>query len=266
MTATSCPKAPRRFSRISSSRATHMGIAMDDIGNLLRDFYVAYGMTDEGPPAGLNVSALVGNDSISPEESNLLRTVLNDSVLRRQFQVCRGILDDLANRLTGEELLREISGLSLTSDRQFEELSSGVFWLALASSLDRRDGEIPITPFDRQLDLPLPVKVRMTVQGSLVLRLYVALVYMREGTLADLIGRGARDGNPCCGQVRKLLNADYVRRIRNALSHGSFSSCIAGIAFRDDQGVLVATPGFMNWLNTWLMLIQLQVLAASAKN
>lgn len=79
---------------------------MDDIGDLLRDFYAAYGMTDEGPPAGLNVSALLGNDSVSSQESNLLSTALSDPVLRRQFQACRRILDDLANRLTGEELLR----------------------------------------------------------------------------------------------------------------------------------------------------------------
>jgi hypothetical protein len=236
---------------------------MDDVGNLLRDFYAAYGLTDEGPPAEFNVSALVGIDSVPFQELNLLRTALDDQMLRRQFLACRGILDDLANRLTSEELLGELSDFPLASDQQFEDLSSGVFWFSLASSLDRRDGEMPITPFDGHFNLDVQAKIRMTVHGSLVLRLYVALVYMREGVLADRIERGAKSGNPCCGRVRKLLNSDYVRRIRNALSHGSFSPCIAGIAFRDEHGVLVATPGFLNWLCTWLMLIQLQALAAS---
>ncbi|MGB7583512.1 MAG: hypothetical protein WBM11_01610 [Terriglobales bacterium] len=106
----------------------------------------------------------------------------------------------------------------------------------------------------------------MTVHGSLVLRLYIALVYMREGTLNDLIAASARAGGPCSGRVRKLLNSDYVRRIRNALSHGSFYACIAGIVFRDDGKVIVATPGFLGWLSTWLTLIQLQALAASCRN
>ena len=143
-----------------------------------------------------------------------------------------------------------------------EELSNGVFWFSLASSLDKRKHGLPTTPFDKHMDLPLPLKIRLTVEGTLVFRLYIALVYMREGLLSDLITQGARAGKPCCGRVNKLLNSDYVRRIRNALSHGSFSSCIAGIAFRDDNGTIVATPGFLNRLCTWLMLIQLQSLAS----
>jgi hypothetical protein len=196
----------------------------------------------------------------------MLNDALNDTGLRRQFSVCREILDDLATRLTGEELLRELSSVVAASDRDFEQLSSGVFWFALAASLDRRENGLPSTPFDEHLDLPLPLRVRLTMQGSLVLRLYVALVYIREGVLHDLIADGCRAGNPCCGRVRKLLDCDYVRHIRNALSHGSFSASVAGIVFRDDQGVVVGTPAFLSWLSTWLMLIQLQVLSANSRS
>jgi hypothetical protein len=140
-----------------------------------------------------------------------------------------------------------------------------VFWFALAGNLDAREGGLPATTLDEAIDLPLPLKVQMSVHGSLVLRLYVALVYMREGILADLISESSRAGGQCSARVRKLLNSDYVRRIRNALSHGSFLPCVAGIVFRDDHGPIVATPGFLNWLCTWLMVIQLQALAASAR-
>lgn len=108
-------------------------------------------------------------------------------------------------------------------DGDFEQLSSGVFWFALATSLDRRQSGMPTTPLDSDLDLPLPLKIRMATHGSLVLRLYVALVYMREGPLHELIEGGARAANPCCGRVRRLLNCDYIRRIRNALAHGSLT-------------------------------------------
>ena len=195
----------------------------------------------------------------------MLNDALNDTALRRQFSVCREVLDELATRLTGEDLLRELAAVAGASERDFEQLSSGVFWFALAASLDRRENGLPATPFDEQLDLPLPLRVRLTVCGSLVLRLYVALVYMREGVLRDLIRDGCRAGSPCCGRVNKLLDCDYVRRIRNALSHGSFSACVAGIVFRDDRGVVVGTPRFLSWLATWLMLIQLQALSALSR-
>ena len=120
-----------------------------------------------------------------------------------------------------------------------------------------------MTPLDAKVELPTPLKVQMTVQGSLVLRLYIALVYMREGVLAELIAASARAGGPCSNQVKKLLSLDFVRRVRNALSHGTFSPCLAGLVFRDERGAIVATPGFLSWLCTWLMLIQLQALVAS---
>ena len=241
-----------------------MQVSRDVIGALLREFYAVYGRPEEGPPPGLNVSAVMGVSSVEKSELHVLRGALADQALRRQFVTCNSILEDLATRLTGEELLQELCGIPLPA-HAFEDLSCGVFWFALASSLDGRDGAIPATPFDKNVDLPLPVKLKIAVEGSLVLRLYVALVYMREGVLSQLVAQSARAGGRCSGMVRKLLSSDYVRRIRNAPSHGSFSSCIAGIAFRDDGGVVVATPGFLNWLSTWLTLIQLQALAASSR-
>ncbi len=238
---------------------------LDDVGDLLRCFYGTYGMPEEGPPAHLNVSSLIGDVPVSKSEFDLLREAVNDGTLHRQFRDCRDILEDLATRLTSEELLRELHGIPLPSKDAFQQLSSGVFWFALASSLDSRKEGLPTTPVDETVSLPLQIKVQMAVHGSLVLRLYVALVYMREGVLNDLLTESARAGGPCSGRVRKLLNSDYVRRIRNALSHGSFSASIAGIVFRDDHGAVVATPGFLSWLSTWLMLIQLQALAATSK-
>lgn len=236
----------------------------DDIGDLLREVYDTFGMPGEGPPAGLDVTALMGA-GVPEADLDVLRAALRDQVGRRQVSDCRAALDDLATRLQGEELLRELSVVSSQERHGIDVLSSGVFWFALAGSLDSRNGSLPVTPLDETVDLPLPLKVQMTVVGSLVLRLYVALVYMREGVVADRISAGARAGGPCSGKVRKLLGSDYIRQIRNALSHGSFHPCIAGIVFRDEHRMIVATPGFLSWLCTWLMLIQLQALAAGAR-
>jgi len=246
-----------------------MSLDHDAVGNLLREFYSVYGMSDEGPPQDLNVSAVLGTDDFPKDDYELLTSALSDNTLRREFLNCRNLLEDLANRLTTEELLHEMSSISL-SDREAEELSSGVAWFTMAASLDKRQDGSLITPFDEQLALPLPLKIRLVVQGSLVLRLYIALVYMREGALNNVVSRASRSGNPCSARVQKLLNSNYVRYIRNALSHGTFSTCVVGIVFRDEESkkktIVVATPKFLEWLCLWLMLIQLQVFSAVLKD
>lgn len=230
---------------------------------LLRKFYGAFGLPNEGPPPLFDVSPVAGAlASLGDSELEPLRRALDDNKLLQQFSSCRKLLDDLANRLTTNELLRELSSLSRPSDREFDQLMSGILWFSLASSLDKRAAGAPITPLDDKLNLPPPLKVQLTVQGSLVLRLYIALVYMREGCLAKLIGQGAKARLPCCGRVQRLLNLDFVRHIRNALSHGSFRTTIAGIEFHDSKATVMVTPGFLEWMCTWLMLIQLQTLAA----
>ena len=236
----------------------------DVVGDLLRDFYRVFGMPSEGPPRELNVTETIAAP-VPETELDILRTVLRDERARRRLNDCRVLLEELATRLTSEELLHELSMISVPDIKEAEQLSNGVFWYAMAADLDARKSGIPVTPIDAQLDLPLSLKVQMTVHGSLVMRLYVALVYMREGTLAELIDTSSKSGGKCSGRVRKLLRSDFVRRIRNALSHGSFAPCVAGIVFRDDGDVVVATPGFLNWLCTWLMCIQLQALVATSR-
>jgi hypothetical protein len=244
-----------------------MNGSFDQVGDILRAFYRRFGMPDEGPPASQNVTAQVGEDVVPRADLDVLQEAVNDMRLQRQFDECRRIVDELATRLTTEEFLQELSVLPSVSADRFEQLSNGVFWFSLAASLDTRDADgLPTLPDALQsLDLPFPMKVRLTVAGSLVLRLYVALVYMREGTLTELIDDGALLRKPCCTRVKKLLNCDFLRRIRNALSHGSFSESIAGIVFKDGDGQIPATPGFLNWLCTWINLVQLSALAATSR-
>ena len=162
--------------------------------------------------------------------------------------------------------MRELSEIQLPSEHGYVQLESGVLWFTLAASMDSREQGLPVTPLDDKIELPLPLKVQMTVHGSLVLRLYIALVYMREGVLSDLIRESKDAGGQCSACVNKLLKSEYVRNIRNALAHGSFSSSIAGIVFCDRNVRRVATPGFLSWLCQWLMIIQLQALASLAQN
>jgi hypothetical protein len=233
----------------------------DDIGNILEEFYKLFGRPEEGPPPDFNVSRLL-RTPVRQKELDVLRNAMADTKFQHQFVECQQIAEDLVKRLTGKELLRDLSGINL-SYQEFEGLYSRGLWFSLASTLDKRKDNLPLTPFDSQIELPLPVKIMMTIQGSLVIRLYIALVCMREGVLYKLISQGASKGSRCCQQIKKLLNSDYLRRIRNAVSHGTFTSCVAGLVFYDKDGAVVATPGFLEWLGTWIMIINLQAVVSN---
>lgn len=125
----------------------------DTLGDLLREFYGTFGIPDEGPPRGLDVTAMLGANAVAEIEISVLRTALSDSDARRQFEKCRALIEDLATRLAGEELLRELSRIPVPPNG-IEQLSSGVFWFALASSLDFRQEGLPVAPFD-QIGLPV---------------------------------------------------------------------------------------------------------------
>ncbi|MEW6555065.1 MAG: hypothetical protein AB1384_12360 [Actinomycetota bacterium] len=243
-----------------------MGIPSDYLGDILRDFYGTFGRPGEGPPKQFNVGKHLKDMPVDKAELDLLVTALDDRRLRSEFANCSLILEDLFARLTSEEVLREFSGIAI-SHRDFQQLLGGVLWFNLAKGIDRRDASgMPTTPFEDALEMPNSVKFTMIVEGSLVLRLYVALVFMREGILNELIKQGIDSGSHCCGQIRALLNSDYVRHIRNALSHGTFSAGIAGLVFIDKKYMVVATPGFLEYLGDCLMMIQLHALTACAMN
>jgi hypothetical protein len=237
-----------------------------EILDLLHDVHRLFGHSGKNKiPPYLDVGKLSGiSIAFSQAELDIMRTALADSNLLQAFAECQQIIEDLATHLTTRELLLDLSGVEL-SKQEFEELCSGVLWFSLAASLDKREGGMPVTPFDDKIPIPMGLNVRLTVEGSLVMRLYISLVYMREGVLNRVISQGARNGSQCCQQIRKLLKCDYVRRIRNALSHGTFSPCVAGLIFRDDKGSILATPSFLEWLSMWIMLINLQSVAACRK-
>ncbi len=230
-----------------------MTTSSDNVGDLLRDFYGTFGMPEEGPQPGLNVAATIGVD-VPETELDVLRAALQDDVGRRQLCDCRATLEDLATRLTGKELLRELSGIPLPPGQGIRQLSSGVFWFALAATLDSRERGLPVTPLDGTIDLPLSVKVQMTVHGSLVLRLYVALVYMREGVLANLISESSRGGGQCSARVRKL----FELRLRPPDPQRAVPWIILTMRRRDR----LPRRSWRTRLNTWLLELAVHVVDA----
>jgi predicted ATP-dependent Lon-type protease len=113
--------------------------------------------------------------------------------------------------------------------------------------------------------MPFKARFQMTVFGSLVLKLYITLVFIREGDLAKLIAEAARARKPVSGRLQKLLRSDFVRYIRNSLAHGTFENAIVGIRFSGGEKIVTATPGFLDHLATCLSVAQLQAAAAGLR-
>jgi hypothetical protein len=222
-------------------------------------------MPGEGPAANFDVS-LLDSFPVGQKDRELLEQAVDDTSLRRKHSECRDLVEDLVAKMTGEALLRELTECGPLAEESFEHLFSGVLWFSLVSSLDRRDHDrLPVSPFP-ELDLPLPVRIRLTVHGSLVLRLYLALVYIREGDLRSVVEAAARARKPVAGRLLKLLRCDFLRNVRNSLAHGTFRPTIAGLCFVDEGTTVVATPEFLSHVATWLCMAELQAASAAARS
>lgn len=234
---------------------------------LLGEFYKVFGMPGEGPQDDLNLAPFDSMLPVEEHERHSVQSSLADRGLRRMHRECREMVDSLMTAMAGDALLRELSEGSCLTNAQFDRLTAGSLWHSVMGSLDERDAAgLPISPPPfSELEIPLKVRFQMTVFGSLVLRLYIALVFIREGDLATLAAEAARARKPVSGSLQKLLRSDFVRHIRNSLAHGTFEQVIVGIRFADETTIIIATPGFLNHLTTCLSLAQLQAAAAGLR-
>lgn len=231
----------------------------DSIGNSLRKFYKTFGMENEGPPEFLNVAELFPF-ALKKDEINLIDRICSNSETIKQFKICKGLTEDVANLLGNTNFMKEIEeSITKCTPAEKEHLTNGIFWHYLAAILDPKledkiGFKIPIPG-----QLPDITEKMLKVQGSLIFRLYISLVYMKEGPLNKLINQTATNNKPISLQCKRLLNCDYVRHLRNALAHSTFESTSFGIYFNDyNKFETVASPEFLNFLTTWIMYLNLQ--------
>lgn len=231
----------------------------DKIGDALRKYYGIFGLDNEGPPQGVNVGILF-QDINFDSELHLIERICNNSEIIRKHNKCYELLENIANSLTDASFLNEINdSISEVTNSEREHLTNGVFWHYLASVLDPKlekelKYEIPFPD-----DLPLYHRYMLKIQGSLIFRLYISLVYMKQGPLLNILNETSKNRKPISQLALKLIRCDYVRHIRNSISHSTFESTSFGILFKDeDKFEVVATPEFLNKLATWVFLINYQ--------
>lgn len=231
----------------------------DIIGNALRKYYGLFGVDNEGPPAGINVSKLLGNITFD-FELQLIEKICKDENVVHKHRECSNLVEQIANLLNDTGFMNEINdSISAVTDTEREHFTNGIFWHYLASVLDPKlekqlNYEIPFPN-----ELPLIKRDLLKTQGSLIFRLYISLVYMKEGPLLKLLKETSKNKKPISQLALKLIKCDYVRHLRNAISHSTFESTSFGILFKDeDKFEAVATPEFLNKLGTWIFLINFQ--------
>lgn len=241
--------------------------APDVIGNTLRRFYALYGLSDEGPPKDLNVSELLRSYVIPDHDIKLLERLCDDEIAKQKFFNCHNLLEGIADALSAStKLLDDLSDIIANTNFDMDYLSNGIIWFTQASLLDPRRPDSPSDLLKLDLDVPHYWKVYQQVLSSLVFRLYIALVYMREGSIDMILKAGVEAQKESIARCRKLFNSDYVRHLRNALSHGHFYPTVAGLYFRDGDFETVATPGFLDKLCLWIFLIHHQCITVFAKH
>ena len=236
----------------------------DQIGNILRKFYSLYGRLEEGPSQDHDVSKLlpeVNNDILSDLK---LLTKICDNPIDKKFCKCCDLLDKIADLLSDStQLLTELEEIFDHIEPEIINLTDGIFWYTLATGLEPND--------KNNQDLKLPNRIphffrkQLQIQGALIFRLYMSLVYMKSGAIEKILNVGFQKKKPTLILCRQLLNCDYVRHLRNSLSHANFHSTIAGINFKDNNFECVATPGFLDWLCTWVFFIHYNCICVIAK-
>ncbi len=231
----------------------------DKIGNALKQYYKIFGFENEGPPDNLNVNSLLPSTNFLNDIERIESICCNQEAIRKHSE-CKDLLDSVANALTDAKFMEELNQSILSSSEpEREHLSNGMFWHYLANTLDPKASQ------SLGIDIPMPKSLSkisqhiLRLHGSLIFRLYITLVYMKEGPLIKMLKTTAINKQPIAQKANKLLRCDYIRHLRNALAHSTFEPTICGIYFKDeDKFEVIASPAFLASLSTWIMLLNYQ--------
>ncbi len=167
----------------------------DDFGDLLRRFYRTYGRPDEGPPYGFNLSRIIPQTDSIRRDSDMLKLVMSNNTAQRDFERCRDILEQIATSLSDTTtFLQELQSLNMQAIGELDHLTNGIFWFTLASQL-HPNAKTKSDNLSLPAQIPDPFRRSLQIQGALVFKLYIGLVYMREGILGDILAAGSRSEN-----------------------------------------------------------------------
>ena len=242
----------------------------DWFGDLLRDFYAKYGTAGEGPPPDLNVCALFGMGSDASDgleaDVEMLKCLCANSRLSALVQDCHHLLEEIRHSSEGS-LYKEIDAYLDDMGIEPTAVYHGIMWYAQAAVADPRDGESARRFFQSAVESGCSPSTVLSnqVTGATILRLYVALVYLRGDWIRQAVGRATLDSAPSLLRYARLLNHEIVRHLRNALAHGHIAPTCAGLRIKDRDFEVVLSPGILSKICTGIWILHRSILTVYAK-
>ena len=156
------------------------------------------------------------------------------------------------------KFIAEWNDLEINEDQFLEKSVNSISWHLLLQEIDPTKNPNILDAFPTYDKMPYTSKFGIALRGSLILQLYVALVYNRE-ILWRIIHKNS-DILKSVQYLKDLLGCSYLRHMRNSLAHGSFTIFAGGICFNDRDKSIAATPSLLEHLASWLNLIILQAM------
>jgi len=234
-----------------------------DIEVQLREYYKNFGVAGEGPPADFEIPSFLANLGMSSIKASLstdlelLRNLNQDTSLKQLFGECDGLLERIASDSESTELCRALEQNIPLLGFDSDILLAGISWYTQASQVDPRasSGHEALQKMTKDFPSTPPFfALIQAVQGSLVLRLYVGLVYMRGDSMKNALRQIDAQKYPSIGRFSCLMENELVGHLRNALAHGHIRTTIAGLWFKDRAFEAVASPGFLDKLCIWIFV------------
>ncbi len=223
----------------------------------LKKYYDRFGIEDEGPSDDIYLYDFIQINKNIKSDLAILKNILENVTIEKHFKVCQYLIEDLANKLSERAIfIEELERIEDKIDFDIDGISNGIIWFQQAQMTNPqhpkgfKDIKIGgIDPFINNM---------LKIQGSLILQLYIALVYMRSGPVYEILKIGSKNKCQTMNISYKLLNSDYIRHIRNSLSHGTFRMNVAGVYFKDNNYEIVSTPGFLDKICMWIFVLYYQ--------
>ncbi|MFQ5663482.1 MAG: hypothetical protein ACE5HL_06600 [Terriglobia bacterium] len=206
-----------------------------------------------------SIVSLVGTQGdIVRGEALLITKLVEDHSLVSEFQSCRAVLDEIADRASSGSLLKEILPHRIAFNFDQERLFNGIVWYGMAAAmgnLARQEPPILVLPYPHGVD-EFPEVARQVI-GSNVLMAYVALVYMRNDELLNVLRSLKLETLPTLSLYGQLLEGRILRHLRNALAHGTVATSIVGLRFSDARAGFeaIVTPGLLVAICTWVFVL-----------
>ncbi len=241
----------------------------DWYGDLMREFFAKYGAAGEGPTPDMNLCELFGiGATVSGDleaDIEFIKRMCANPRLSAMVQDCHSLLFEIRQSPKGP-LYKEIDTYFDDMGIEPTAVSQGILWYTQAANADPRDGKPGRRFFRKAVESGiLPLKALSNqVTGATILRLYVALVYLRGDWFRQSLGKTIIDSAPSLFRYARLLNHDIVRHLRNSLAHGHIVLTCVGLRIKDRDFEVVLTPDILNLICMAIWLLHCSILTVYA--